>query len=80
MIGKTFTIRRNGITVSRKVTGEYSQYGQRFYVVQDPEKSVSSPALADDFDRMFKVTGSTPFVHRKGYKGKNIMGAQRKVV
>lgn len=79
MIGETFSIRQNGVTISRKVTGEYLQHDRRFYVVQNPETMETAPALADDFDRMFKVNRSSPFIHRKGYKGKNITGAQRKI-
>lgn len=77
MIGKTFAKTRNGVTVSRKVTGEYGQFGRRFYTVQDLVTGKSFPALADDFDREFKVTASTPFIHRKGYKGKSIVGKQK---
>lgn len=78
MIGETFSIRQNGVTVSRKVTGEYLQHERRFYVVQNPETMESAPALADDFDRMFKVNRSSPFIHRKGYKGKSIVGKQKR--
>ncbi|WP_346320934.1 hypothetical protein [Chitinophaga sp. YIM B06452] len=74
---RTFTTKGQKVTISRKITGEYNQFGRRLYVLQDPETKLSMEAVADDFDREFKVTGSTPFIHRKGYKGKHIAGAQK---
>lgn len=81
MVGQTFTrtwvAKGQKVTISRKITGEYNQYGRRFYILENPETKESHQALADDFDREFKVTGSSPFIHRKGYKGKHISGAQK---
>lgn len=81
MIGKTFsrswTERGEKKVVTRKILSEFLQFERRFYVLRDPESGKSFSALADDFDREFKVTASTPFIHRKGYKGKSIVGKQK---
>lgn len=77
MIGKTFTRTENGISIRRQVLEEFGQFGHRLYRLKDLETGKTMEADADQFDQRFKVTTSTPFIQRKGYKGKSIVSKQR---
>ncbi|SKA30052.1 hypothetical protein SAMN04488128_103213 [Chitinophaga eiseniae] len=66
MIGQTFTISQNKVIRRLRVLSEFFQYGRRFYDVEDTsEPGVTTPFVADDFDKRFKssgkVTGRRPF-------------------
>jgi hypothetical protein len=77
MIGKTFTRTEHGTTIRRQVLEESIQYGRRLYNLKDPDTGRTMEADADQFDDRFKVRVNTPFVQRKGYKGKSIISKQR---
>lgn len=80
MIGQTFTRTEKGVTIRRQVMEEFIQFRRRLYRLKDLDTGKIMEADADQFDQRFKVKTNTPFIHRKGYKGKSIVSKQKTLI